>query len=200
MTVLLAKLTRELNSLGKATSSALQNQVNHLTAWDDRLSEQVFGSIFTSINNWLANYPILNWLIYHPGIGLLIILIVVILISRLLITIYRGVAQGIDRLWLAILRSPFWLVKLIFGWEIKSKTNQDSVGTTITNYEISNSSELELIMNRLEQIQQQQQQILQDIALLKQQTGVLEPKQIDLKTIKSLKSSLPFSNLKKPTQ
>jgi hypothetical protein len=53
--------------------------------------------------------------------------------------------------------------------------------TTITNYEVTNSSEqLQEIMNCLATIQQQQEEILQDIALLKQLSPVRESKPIML--------------------
>ncbi|MGL4879745.1 MAG: hypothetical protein ACRC8K_01590, partial [Waterburya sp.] len=50
--------------------------------------------------------------------------------------------------------------------------------TTITNYEVTNNSEqLEEIMTCLAKIQQQQEEILQDIALLKQLSPIMESKQ-----------------------
>ena len=143
--------------------------IDRVASWDNSLLDRVGNSFSARIDVWLVNHPFLFWLVNHPIISLVIGLISTVLIIRLLVTIYHGVASTIDRMWLWILRSPFLLLKLLFGWEVKPQEN--SANATITNYEITNNPEkLAEILNRLEYIQQQQQQIVRDIALLKQST------------------------------
>lgn len=116
---------------------------------------------------WFAQHPTIYWLIQHPWLSLMATLILLIFWIRLFVAIYRLVVSSIDRLWLWIVRSPFLLFKWLFGWEFKSKQQPNSL--QITNSElISNREELININERLDLIQQQQQQILQEIALLKQ--------------------------------
>ena len=80
-------------------------------------------------------------------------------------------------MWLWILRSPWLLLKFLFGWPAKPATGN----TTVTNYEVTNNPEqLQEIIARLDQIQQQQEQIIQDLAQLKQQPLTIEPKQLRL--------------------
>ena len=138
------------------------------------------GSSFTSyLDGWLATHPILSWLFNHPVISCCASLIVIILVIRLLVTIYRAIANTIDRMWLWILQSPWLLAKFLFGWEAKPKSV--SSNTTITNYEVTNNSEqLQDIVARLDKIQQQQERILQDIAQLKQKPQTISPQQIEL--------------------
>ena len=156
---------------------AFQDAMDKVTSWDDRLVNNLGRSVTSSVNSWLANHPFFNWLVNHPLISLFIALIAIILVVRLSITIYRAIASMIDRMWLWILRSPFLLLRFLFGWEVKSKNTP--VNTTITNYEVTNNPEqLQEIMTRLDTIQQQQQQILKDIAQLKHDRVI--PKQIKL--------------------
>ena len=87
---------------------------------------------------------------------------------RLIVTIYQAIANTIDRMWLGILRSPVNLLKWIFGWKKVKIASSDSSSTIVTNYEVTNDSEkIALIMARLDVIQQQQSQIIQDLAALK---------------------------------
>lgn len=179
MTASLEDLTNQFDILNQAVSSSFQNAINTADSWDDRLVNSVGSSINSRIGTWLANHPTLAWLVHHPLISLIAGLIAVVLIVRLVATIYRAIASTIDRMWLWILRSPFLLLKLLFGWEIKPKHN--AVNTTITNYEVtSNPEQLQQIMARLDLIQQQQQQIIQDLEHLKQRSPYVEAKQVNL--------------------
>ena len=144
--------------------------------WSSHLLDSAIDSFNSRLNVWLTHHPLLNWFFHHPVVGAIALTIAIILIIRLLLTIYRLIATTIDRTWLLILRSPWLILKLLFGWEFKSKLDKANTSTTITNYEVTeNSQQLQDILFRLEQIQQQQQQILQDITSLKGQS----PKAID---------------------
>lgn len=149
------------------------------TSLDNYLMNSIGKSVASYLDVWLVNHPFLHWLVNHPLISLFSSLIAVILIIRLFLTIYRGISNTIDRMWLWILQSPFLLLKFVFGWEVKSKSV--SSDTTITNYEVTNDLEqLQEIMTRLDTIQQQQKEILQDMAQLKQQAQITNPKRIKL--------------------
>lgn len=117
--------------------------------------------------HWFAQHPTVYWLIQHPWLTLITTIILVIFMVRFFVAIYRIVMNSIDRLWLWIIRSPFLLVKFLFGWEFKTKQSPNP--TQISNYElVSDREQLKNICDRLDLIQQQQQQILQEIASLKQ--------------------------------
>ena len=123
-----------------------------------------FNHLFAS---WFAQHPIISWLIEHPWLSASVTLILIIFSIRFLVAIYRLVINSIDRLGLWIMRSPFLLLKWLFGWEFKSKQQPNSTQTN--NFELtSDRTELKIINERLDLIQQQQQQILEEIALLKQ--------------------------------
>lgn len=112
-------------------------------------------------SHWLEQHPLIFWMVQHPIISIVGVLIGVILFSRLL----SAIAYLIDKVWLWIIKTPWLLIKSLFG--IKKKTSED-VGNTI-NYELAiNPEQLTKIVNQLQRIEKQQQQILQDIASLKQ--------------------------------
>lgn len=159
-------------------SFAFQSAVDKVASFDNYVANSVGKSFTTSMNSWLGSHPLIYWLAHHPLISILIMLISGVLMIRLLLTIYRAIAHSIDRMWVFILRSPWLLVKVLFGWEKKSPDL--ATKNVITNYEVTNNPEqLQTILNRLDQIQQQQAQILLDLAQLKQASSVvsIEPKQ-----------------------
>lgn len=180
MTSLLKDFGNVFDTLDRAASSSFENAVDRAGAWEDRLVDGVGNSVISRIDLWLVHHPLLSWLIHHPIVSLVLAGAIAVLAVRLFLTIYRAIASAIDRMWLLILRSPFILLKFLFGWEVKPKTN--SVNTTITNYEVTNNPEqLEQIMIAIKQIQQQQQQIIEDLEQLKGRSpNVNEAKRIDL--------------------
>ncbi len=178
--VLSDHLADKFNPIKTKTSSLLHHVTDQTTFLDNYLNylvNSIGNSISSSWNNWLLQHPIIAWLFNHPLIGLVSCLLIVILTMRLLATIYRAIANVIDRLWLWILRSPWLLLRFLFGWSTKPTTGN----TTVTNYEVTNNPEqLQEILTRLEQIQQQQEQIIQDLAQLKQEPLTIKPQQLQL--------------------
>lgn len=175
----LDNLVDQLNPLKTRALSLVHQATEKAASADNYLMDRIGNSVGSSIAVWLNQHPMVAWLVSHPLMAMLISLVAIILVVRLLLTIYRAIANTIDRLWLAILRSPLRLLKFLFGWQPKSKTTTSN--TTVTNYEVtSDSQQLQEIMARLDHIQQQQQEIIQDLAFLKQQPLNIEPQQLRL--------------------
>jgi hypothetical protein len=173
-------ISAHLDPLKAQASYWIHQAMEQVASIDNYLIDDLSNSVGVPITAWLTQHPLLAWLVNHPLMALLIGLVAAILLVRLLLTIYRAIATSIDRIWLAILRSPLFLLKFLFGWETKPKTATSS--TTVTNYEVTNDpQQLQQIINRLDQIQQQQQEIIQELALLKQQAVAIEPQQLRLK-------------------
>lgn len=140
--------------------------IDKVSFWNDRIVDNVGNSLYSRFDIWLANHPLINWLVNHSLISIVVGLIVTVLVIRLLVTIYHSIASTIDKMWLWILRSPFLLLKFLFGWEVKSKSN-----STITSYEATNYSEqLQEILVCLKHLQHQQEEIVRDLELLKNKT------------------------------
>ncbi|MBE9048547.1 hypothetical protein IQ255_29910 [Pleurocapsales cyanobacterium LEGE 10410] len=164
----LEDLADKLSPFETKASSLLQNATEKASSLDNYVLDSISDSIASRLYAWLSQHPFISWLVNHPVISLIGSLITIILTVRLLLTIYRAIANIIDRMWLWILRSPWLLLRFLFGWEAKPEIAPDS---TITNYEATNNPEqLQEIVTRLDKIQLQQEQILQELAQLKQQS------------------------------
>ena len=171
-------LTDKLNAIEEKALSIVDRATDKAFNVDDYIVNSISDTVGIRFSNWLSQHPLIAWLLNHPLIALVISLITAILVVRLVLTIYRAIASIIDRMWLAILRSPFTILKVLFGWEKKPET---SISTTVTNYEVTNDSvKLQEIVTRLDLIQQQQQEIIRELALLKQQPLTIEPQQLRL--------------------
>ncbi|MEM6612090.1 MAG: hypothetical protein AAF652_07520 [Cyanobacteria bacterium P01_C01_bin.72] len=172
-------LADRLNPLKDKALSLVHNATDKASSVDDYIIDSLGNSIKSRTTVWLAHHPFIAWLLNHPLIALIGTTIAIILIVRLLLTVYQAIARAIDRMWLAILRSPFTLIKFIFGWEAKPKAKVANL--TVTNYEVTNDTlQLQEIMTRLDLIQQQQQEIIQKLAQLKQQPLTIERQQLRL--------------------
>jgi hypothetical protein len=121
-------------------------------------------SVNSLLDSWFEAHPSVLWLIRHPILTIVVLLIGVVLFARLL----AAIASLIDRLWLLLLRSPILLLKSIFRGKPKETEELTQNSGYIT---IDNSTQLEKIAAQLAIITQQQQKILQEIAELKESSG-----------------------------
>lgn len=116
------------------------------------------------INPWVAQHPLIMWLLQHPIISVISLLLSVALLLRL----FSAIAFLLDKLWIWLLKSPVLLVKFL----LRNKTTSVKKTTVITRQHSTIEPEkISQIIEYLETINQQQQQIMQDIALLKQQNN-----------------------------
>jgi hypothetical protein len=132
-------------------------------------------TVISPIQDWLAQYPILVWLVSHPIWLLGVILLSLFLLAGLL----RAVASLTEQLWLSLLRLPLTLVQLIWRgtmllWRplfTKSAMVQTIAPGSISPESISpNSSRLTEVLDRLEALRQEEQELMQEMkALLKAQ-------------------------------
>lgn len=114
------------------------------------------------VNSWLEEHPLIIWMLQHPIISLISFFLIIVLIFRL----FSAIAQLLDKLWIWLLTSPVILIKSLLGLKNKSTENLATISqqqTAIDPIKISH------IIEQLELINQQQQQIMQDIAALKKE-------------------------------
>ena len=113
-------------------------------------------------NSWLEKHPLVFWLLQHPVISLTGLFLIVVLLFRL----FSALAQLLDKLWIWLLKLPILLIKFLLSLR----------GKTLKTASINTEGELKLdtekmgkIIEKLELIERQQQQIIQEIASLKQE-------------------------------
>jgi hypothetical protein len=112
------------------------------------------------IDNWIHQHPILGWIFTHPFLAGIFFLVVIIIIVFLLWGLLEAIAFLAKKSGLIILRTPWLLIQSLFTF--KSKTLQVDVNPKI------NSDLLATILEKLDAIQKEQRNILQQLAELKE--------------------------------
>jgi hypothetical protein len=123
------------------------------------MTDSLQKAISSLLYDWFKEHPLIFWLVTHPLVTLSITFISLFLLWRLL----NAIGSLVDRLWLWILRSPWLVGKSLFRLGKKQVT-----GTADSVKELTETEKLTYILTKLEAIEQQQQQIMQELVTLKQ--------------------------------
>jgi hypothetical protein len=115
------------------------------------LSKSVQEAIDSSIRDWLQSHWPLGWIVTNLWLSLLLLLISIVLFWGLLGALGRGVQQG----WIWLLRSPLKLLGLMQSGGMLSKMRLPS-----------REQRLETVVQQLAANQQQQAQLLAELATL----------------------------------
>ena len=113
------------------------------------------------VNSWVEKHPLIMWLLQHPITSVIGFSLAIVLLLRL----FSAVAYLLDKFWLWLLRLPIVLVKLLIGSRKKPLEKASMIAHTPLNLE---PEKVNQIIEQLEAIHQQQQQMIKDIATLKQ--------------------------------
>jgi hypothetical protein len=122
-------------------------------------------AIQSFVNSWVEQHPLMIWLLQHPIISLISFFLIIILLFRL----FSAIAQLLDKLWIWLIKSPIILIKSLF--KFKSKPTETTI-TVSQELPAIDPVQISQIIEQLAIIQQQQQQIMQDIATLKQEKKI----------------------------
>jgi hypothetical protein len=174
-------------------------------------AEALRNALSSMLQSWLSDHPILGWCATHPLWALALLLLFVFFAWGLL----RAIARLVETLWLMLLQVPIrfsrWMVRQLVNRFKPSKTKVEKVAdldslldpsltpassaAQIVSSESNqpdqpdHSAHLSSIVARLEQLQKDQIQLLQDVqALLHPPTAEAQPHRSTLK-------SLPQSSL-----
>lgn len=117
------------------------------------------------VNSWIVKHPFVFWLWQHPIISFVGLFLGIVLLLRL----FSVIAKLLDLLWIWLLKSPITLVKSLLG--LKNKSTATTAIIRTQNLSID-SEKISQIIQKLELINRQQQQIMEDIAILKKQSNL----------------------------
>jgi hypothetical protein len=133
--------------------------------------DRAVGNYFT---HWMSAHPYLVWLGAHPlwslGIGLLSILSIWGLI--------RAIGRGVEQIWLLLLTTPFKLLQPILvrggSWVRRLFGHNKSGGDRLDSQLVSNAptNRIATIVDRLHDLSQEQQLLLQELSTLTDLTSV----------------------------
>lgn len=138
--------------------------------------ENVWRSMVAPLQDWLGQYPWLEWLLQHPlwllGLALLVIFL------------FAGLIQAIGRLteniWLLLLLLPFrlvrWLLVGIIGLVRFALSGKRPIGektaAAIEPAEAKPENRLQELLDRLEAIRTEEEAVLKEVkAILAQKEG-----------------------------
>jgi hypothetical protein len=128
------------------------------------VAEGVQNTVVASVQDWLAEHPLVAWIVHHPIASLILAGVLVVVFWGLI----RAIAQLTEHLWLSILQVPlklslwFWagFRRLLPG--TKRNPERPSVGAEGA----STQTQLIEILTRMEVLYQEQSQLMKDFKTL----------------------------------
>lgn len=119
--------------------------------------------LFDRITEWLQAHPMVNWLVVHPKIGIVLVLVLLVLLWGL----FGALTQLLQRAWIAVLNAPIrlvWWILLRIGQSLRSQWL-----VTIANDNLEGQSpqqRLDAIAQRLEHLRREQDELLNEMRSL----------------------------------
>jgi hypothetical protein len=123
-------------------------------------------NLFTDpIQTWTSAHPFLSWLITNPLYALGLVLLLFLLFGGLL----RLISKFVEQVWLALLRLPIQLMQSFVNWVV-SQLGKGPVfkGQTSGAGVSDRNQRLTAILNRLDEIRQEQEVLLREMQALVQ--------------------------------
>jgi cell shape-determining protein MreC len=124
----------------------------------DSISQTLLEPIFNSVQAWLATHPVIAWIMSHPLWAIALFFIALLLSWGLL----GAIARLIQQAWFLILRAPLKLLQWIFNNLFKAFPRRSLNAEEPTVLEQREQRLLETL-NRLEALQQEQEELMQEV-------------------------------------
>jgi hypothetical protein len=115
--------------------------------------DQAIGSYF---NNWLQAHWPLNWIVANPLGSLLLLGLMIILLWGL----FSAIGRGVERFWIWLLQTPLKMLKplILVVIQLFNKTPR--------LVPVSREKQIDSLVQRLGELQQEQEQLLQELTTL----------------------------------
>jgi hypothetical protein len=138
------------------------------------ISTQIERAISAYFSQLVFAHPYLAWTIAHPLASSGLLLLAIFSLRGL----FKAIGRGIDRVWLFLLTTPFKLLQPIFKgiWSfIRSRFGHNNPSREIVTPTIANPAHerIAAVVARLQQLSQEQDILLQELATLADSTSVV---------------------------
>jgi hypothetical protein len=122
------------------------------------LSKSIDGAIGSYFNTWLQDHWPLSWIVSHPVQSLILLLCLVVLFWGLL----GAIGRGVERFWIWLLQTPLKILKpLAIGvWQWGGRNSLRVLP--------QREQQIESLIQRLRDIQQEQDRLLAELTDLVQ--------------------------------
>jgi hypothetical protein len=141
-------LTNQIISVTEKSKTSLKETIDKAENLSNNLSEKINISLDGVFDSWIQEHPLFNWLLTHPMMAIIIVIISLLLTF----TLGQVLIELVKQLLIAILRTPWLISKFVF---------LKSVNKPLDSY---NSQTQTNILQRLEAIEQKQQAILEQLS------------------------------------
>lgn len=154
--------------------ASLEASIKKAEGVSGKASEALKNAISSLISDWINAHPKVFWLVSHPLISLALLFLVILIISGLL----KALGQFFEKGWLVILQVPVRLSRFIFGslyQFLKGLFTQNNLVIksikpvdlkTLSSQSLAHKERLAEIISRLDALNQEQNQLMQEAASL----------------------------------
>ncbi|XGV98862.1 MAG: hypothetical protein ACAF41_07955 [Leptolyngbya sp. BL-A-14] len=130
----------------------------------DGVSHVMQDVVGDSIQSWLAEHPVLAWIVAHPLWTIVLLVLTLFLCWSLL----GAIAQLMQQVWLALLQAPLklaqWLSrKLIPNGLLQSFLRKEETSLTKLGSQQDLQEQLPQLLNRLEALRQEQEALIKEM-------------------------------------
>jgi hypothetical protein len=133
-----------------------------LDQFSDRAVDSLWTKFADSISGWMQQYPWLNWLLGHPRWFLFLLVLSLLLLWGL----FGAIARLFQEFWIQL---PSLILKLFTG--IGGWTMQQGVAALQRRPKSDRQTELKELLEQLEANRRQQDELLQRVKTLLQESG-----------------------------
>jgi hypothetical protein len=138
------------------------------------ISASIDRSIGNYLTQWWMAHPYLVWMLAHPLMSLGLLFLAIFSLRGL----FGAIGRGIDRVWLFLLTTPFKLLQPIFRgiWSAIGRIfghNNPSSELTALETATPATDRVAAIVDRLQQLSQEQDILLQELATLAESKSVV---------------------------
>lgn len=157
------------------TAQEAKASLNEMVQGGESLTGSIADAVETQLNHsihtWMIQHPLIAWGVSHPLLALGIVLLFIVLLRALL----NLLAQGIEKAWLALFKSPLALGKFLLASSrrLMDRNREHSPRQTLPEQEEllslaapEQQIQLAQILQKLEALNQEQSQLLQKLVIL----------------------------------
>ena len=137
----------------------------------DGIVNSILNALVSPFQDWLSQHPQVSWLLANPGW----LLVVIFVVAFLLLGLLQAVASLTEKFWLGLLKLPI----LLMGWiwqagtfllrrpfATQPKAMRSSLMVQSHPASAASSNRLTEVLNRLEVLQREQDELMQEVRLL----------------------------------
>lgn len=123
--------------------------------WTNAWGDAAQSALLRPVQGWLVEHPLMGWLVGHPLVALVLVVVGLLLFAGL----WSAIARLTEGFWLSLVKLPFrlggWVVGAVSGLLVRQWAKPPKLA--------AGDERLSEIMGRLETLQTEQEQLLEEL-------------------------------------